>query len=306
MFIMKSNHVKLLALLVLLVLSASFASRARGGRHRGKDRPARREVKAYFQANIRPVLRQQRQKLEPQLAAADRVQLATWRTQLQALKAQGRALRQAAAPAPAPAEGSAPTGRPTLSEAQREQAHQLRFQAQGIMLKVAEMARRYDGPIAKLAKEVQPQKEKWAADINAIVAKNATPEQQQALPERRGRRHGEGPGRLRRFFKPAVFLLMDPNTPTKGPAERGVGTSSVYPNPAAAATQLEYEVKKAGPVSVDLLDKDGNKLRTLLAETPQQKGTHTQALNLSDLPAGTFFFKIVTKSGTQTKRFVKE
>ena len=299
---MKSNPHKLLTLLVVLLLSASITSLARGGRHRGKDHPMHHEVKAYFQANIMPVLLQQRQKLEPQLAAADRAQLATWRTQLKALKEQGRALRQAAAPA----DGSAPAGRPALSETQREQAHQLRFQAQGIMLSVAEMARKYDGPITKLAEEVQPQKEKWTTDIKAIGAKNATPEQQQALTERQGRRLGEGPGRLRRFFKPAMFLLMDPNAPAAGPAERGVGNSSFYPNPAAVTTQLEYEVKKAGPVSIDLLDKDGNKLRTLLPEASQEKGAHSQTMNLSDLPAGTYFYKITTKGGTQTKRFVKE
>ena len=103
-----------------------------------------------------------------------------------------------------------------------------------------------------------------------------------------------------------MFLLLDPNAPADASGERGVGNSSFYPNPAAATTQLEYEVKKAGPVSVDLLDKDGNKLRTLLAETQQEKGSQHQSLDLSDLPAGTYFCKIVTRSGTQTKRFVKE
>lgn len=301
---MKSNPRKLLALLVVLLLSASVASLARGGRHRGEGRPIRREINAYFRANIMPVLRQQRQKLEPQLAAADRAQLATYRTQLNALKEQGRALRQAVAPAA----GSPAGTRPALSPAQREQAHQLRFQAQGIMLQVAEMARKYDGPISKLTEEVQPQKEKWAADIKGLVAKNATPEQQQKMAARQGRRHGEGhgPGSLRKFFKPARFLFMDPNAPADAPAERGIGGSSFYPNPAAATTQLEYDVKKAGPVRVELLDKDGNKLRTLLPEASQEKGTHSQALNLSDLPAGTYLYKITTKSGTQTKRFVKE
>ena len=299
---MKSNASKLLALLVLLVLAASVASLARGGRRRGADRPIRREIKAYFAANVLPVLRQQRQKLEPQLAAADRAQLATYRTQLRALKEQGRALRQAAAPAV----GSPSGTRPALSETQQQQAHQLRFQARSIMLNVAQLAQKYDGEITRLTAEVQPQKEKWATDIKDIVAKNATPEQQQKLAAANSRRHGRGPGQLRKFFKPAMFLLLDPNAPAAAPGERGAGSSSFYPNPAAATTQLEYEVKKAGPVSVDLLDKDGNKLRTLLAETQQEKGGHSQALDLSDLPAGTYFYKITTKSGTQTKRFVKE
>ncbi|WP_460500799.1 T9SS type A sorting domain-containing protein, partial [Hymenobacter agri] len=205
----------------------------------------------------------------------------------------------------APAAGSTPNTRPALTDAQREQAHQLRFQARGIMLNVAQLAQKYDHQISQLAEEVQPQKEQWAADMKAIVAKNATPEQQQKLAAAKGR-HGRGPAQLRRFFKPAMFLLMDPNAPADAPGERGVGVSSFYPNPAAATTQLEYEVKKAGPVSIDLLDKDGNKLRTLLPETPQEKGGQRQQLNLSDLSAGTYFYKIITKSGTQTKRFVKE
>ena len=286
-------------LALLLILAATFTGLARRSPH--ENHPIRHEIRAYFAANVLPVLRQQRQKLEPQLTTADRTQLAAYRTQLRGLKEQGRTLRQAAALAA----GSSPGTRPALTEAQREQLHQLRFQARSIMLSVAQMAQKYDHQISQLAEELQPQKDKWATDIKAIVAKNATPEQQQKLAAAKGR-PGRGPAQLRRFFKPAMFLLMDPNAPADAPGERGIGTSSFYPNPAAATTQLEYEVKKAGLVSIDLLDKDGNKLRMLLPETPQEKGSQRQQLNLSDLPAGTYFYKITTKSGTQTKRFVKE
>ncbi|MDQ2792393.1 MAG: T9SS type A sorting domain-containing protein, partial [Bacteroidota bacterium] len=244
--------------------------------------------------------RQQRQKLEPQLAAADRTLLATYRTQLHALKQQGRALRQAVAPAA----GTMPGTHPVLTEAQREQAHQLRLQARSIMLNVAQMAQKYDGAISQLAQEIQPQKEKWSTDIKAIVVKNATPEQQAKLAAAGSRRPGFGP--LRRLFKPVMFLLLDPNAPAEAPTGPGIGSTSFYPNPAAATTQLEYDVKKAGPVSVDLLDKDGNKLRTLLPETLQDKGSQHQQLDLSDLPAGTYFYRIATRQGTQTKRFLKE
>ncbi|WP_210517894.1 T9SS type A sorting domain-containing protein [Hymenobacter terricola] len=302
---MKSNSPKFLALVLLVVLSATIAGMARGGRHQREDRPIRREIKAYFQANIMPVLRQQRQKLEPQLTAADHAQLATYRTQLRALKEQGQALRHSVMPTDGPA---TPATRPVLTEAQQKQAHQLRFEAKGIMLNVAQMAQKYDGAITQLTAEVQPQKEKWSTDIKAIVAKNATPEHQQKLAAFQGRMHERGG--LRRFFKPAMFLLLDPNAPAAGSAERGVesgvGNTSFYPNPAAPTSQLDYEVKKAGPVTVDLLDKGGNKLRTLVSDASEEKGPHTQQLDLHDLPASTYFYKITTKSGTQTKRFVKE
>ena len=296
---MKSRFTYGLAL--LLVLAATVAGLAR--RAPRENHPARREISAYFRANVLPVLREQRRKLEPQLAAADRAQLAIYRTQLRTLKEQGRALRQAAAPAT----GTVPGTYPILTEAQREQAHQLRLQARGILLSVAQLAQKYDGAIGQLAQEVQPQKAKWSADIKAIAVKNATPEQLAVLAAASSRR-SPGFGRVRRFFKPVTFLLLDPSAPAEAsaPTEPGVGSTSFYPNPAAATTQLEYEVKKAGPVSVDLLDKDGNKLRPLLPETQQEKGQYSQQLNLSDLPAGTYFYRISTRSGAQTKRFVKE
>ena len=293
----KSNPTTFLGLLLLVMLLAAGVTLARGGHHRREGRPAGREVRAYVEANALPVLREQRQKLEPQLAAADRAQLATYRTQLKALKVQGKALRHSVAP-----EGAASTGtRSVLTDAQQQQAHLLRSQAKSIMLNVAQMARRYDAPITKLADEVQPQKEKWATDIKAIAAKNATPEQQAAVAGHLRERDA-----LRRFFKPAMFLLMDPNAPAEGPAERGPGTTRSYPNPTTATSHLDYEVKKTGPVTVDLLDANGRQLRTLLPETTQEKGPHTQQLDLHDLPAGTYFYKITTKRGSETKRLVKE
>ena len=297
---MKSNALKILALLLLVIMSATVVGVARGGRHRQhEDRPMRREIRAYFQANVLPVLQQQRQKLEPQLTAEDRTQLATYRTQLKALKEQGQTLRRSVMP-----EGTAvPATRSTLTEAQQKQAHDLRFQARGIMLNVAQMAQKYDGTITQLTQEVAPQKEKWTTDIKAIVAKNTTPEQQQKIAAFRGWMHERGG--LRRFFKPAMFLLLDSNA-AANQAAPGVGNTSLYPNPAAPTSQLDYDVRKTGPVTIDLLDKDGNKLRTLVSAASQEKGPQTQQLDLHDVPAGTYFYKIITKGGTQTKRFVKE
>jgi len=296
---MKANKLTAAGLLLLIILATSLVGLARGGRHRGGNHPGRREVRSYVEANVLPVLRQQRQKLEPQLSAADQAQLTTYRTQLQALKTQGQALRHSINPS-----GERPATRPTLTEAQQKQAHELRLQARSIMLGVAQIAQKYDGAITQLIQEVQPQKEKWRTDIQAIVAKSVTPEQQKlaAVPGRLHQRDG-----LRHFFKPAMFLLLNPNAPAAGSGEPGsLGNTSFYPNPVAATSQLDYEVKKAGPVTIDLLDKDGNKLRTLVNEPNAEKGLHTQQLNLSDLPAGTYFYKISTKGNAQTKRFVKQ
>jgi hypothetical protein len=298
-FAMKLITPKFLSLLLFAVFAVALTGMARSGRHRqGEERPIRREIKAYFQRNVLPVLQQQRQKLEPQLTAADRTQLAAYRVQLREVKARGKGLRQSLRPA-----GQPYSIRPTLTATQQQQVYQLRSEARGVMLNVAQIAQKYDTAIEQLNQEVQPQKTQWTADIRTIVAKNATPEHQQTRASLQERKHERG---LRQLFKPAVFLLMDPNAPAGSPAERGPGTTAFYPNPTAATSQLEYDVKKAGPVTIDLLDKDGNKLRTLAAAASEEKGQHTQHLDLHDLPAGTYYYKITTKRGTKTERFVKE
>jgi hypothetical protein len=286
---MKRTLLRRLPLVLLLVLAATAVTIARSGfGHRfGPQTPLRHDIKAYVEANVLPVLRQQRQKLETQLAPADQAQIVAYRAQLQALKTQGQALRQRVQ-----ATDAGPGAHPTpLTDAQRQQVQALRLQGKQLMLNVAQLALKYDANIQKLAAEIQPQKAQWTTDIKAIVAKDASPEQQawlarwQVFAARRG-----GLGKL---FKPAANA-----TP--------LGGTSLYPNPAAATTQLQYDVKKAGSVSVELLDGNGTTLRTLLPATQQAKGTYTQSLDLSDLPRGTYFYKVTTRSGSETKRFVKE
>ncbi|MDO7849535.1 T9SS type A sorting domain-containing protein [Hymenobacter sp. M29] len=293
---MKAPSLKLFGLLLLVFLLASVAGVARGGRHPHEGRPGGREIKAYYEANVQPVLLRQRQKLELQLAADDRAQLATYRTQLKALREKGQALHQALIPAAAP-QGE----RPTLTEAQREQFYQLHKETRGIMMNVAQMAQQYSAILTKLSEELQPQKEKWATDIKAIALKNATPEQQEHLAKFGG--HMRGFGEMQRVFRPVMFLLMEPKAED---SERSLGATSFYPNPTVATSQLDYEVKKAGPITVNLLDKNGNQLRALVNEPNAEKGPHTQQLNLSDLPAGTYYYQIITSGSKETKRFVKE
>lgn len=291
--VMKATLFKPLVLLLLVLLVAGNVASLAGS---GKG-PGRGEIKAYYQQNVLPVLRQQRQKLEAQLATADKAQLAIYRTQLQELKQRGKTLRQSIQPA-----GTPQDSRPELTEAQQQQLQQLRADTRGIMLSVAQIAQKYDANINKLAQEVQPQKEKWATDLKALLDKNATPEQKEKRAAWAGKGHRRGGAA--RFFKPAAFLLLDPNAPVK--AERDLGSTSLYPNPVVATSQLDYNVKKAGPVTIELLDGRGNALRTLAQEPKQDKGAHSVPVSLADLPAGTYFYKITTKSGAETRRFVKE
>ncbi|MBO0360025.1 T9SS type A sorting domain-containing protein [Hymenobacter sp. BT186] len=302
---MKSTFTNTLAaaLLLLATATATLAQKPHEA-HQKTGHLARTEVKAYVEQNVLPVVRQQRQKLETQLASTDKAQLATYRTQLKDVRQRSQALRQSFRTSQSAASASSEPASPraSLTEEQRQQLRQLHTETRAIMQNVTQLAQKYATNISQLTQEVQPQKEKWASDIQAIAAKNATPEQQQnssRLPGRMQRHHGTG-----RFFRPAAFLLLDPGTPTAAePALRG---TSLYPNPVVATSQLEYSVTKAGPVTVELLDGRGNILRTLAQEPKQEKGTHVLPVTLGDLAAGTYYYKITTRTGSETKRFVKE
>ena len=266
------------------------------------------EVRAYVEQNVLPVVRQQRQKLEAQLAAPDKTQLATYRSQLQALREQGKALREALRPAA----GSTPGQRPEPSEAQRQQLRQLHEQRRAIMQSVGQLATKYETQLTQIKADVQPQRDKWAADIKALVQKQITPEQQQQLEQWKAQggprgHHGRGFGHgiKQNYFGATRFLLMDPSAPATPATPEATRPAAMYPNPASSTQRLDYAVKKDGNVKVELLDERGNALRTVF-DGQQDKGSHSLDVNLSDLNRGTYYYKITSKGGSETRRFVKE
>jgi len=288
---MKATRLPALALGLLLSIT-SPASYAQLSHQPGPDQPARREIGAYVQQNVLPTVRQQRQKLEPQLSTSDKAQLAVYRAQLHDLRQRGKDLRQAARST------SAATARPTLTETQQQQLRQLHTEIRSLLLSVSQLAQKYDTEIVRLAQEIKPQQEQWAADLQTIATHHISLEQ----ATHRSKHHRRNA--VSRFFRPAAFLLLDPTAQTPTPPA-AMGTR-VYPNPTATATQLDYEVQKAGAVTVELLDGRGNTLRTVQTESKQEKGPHSLAIDVADLPVGTYFFKITTRTGAETKRFVKE
>lgn len=286
---------------LLAVLLTSFSTLAQPSQNtQAAGLPARRAAQAYVQQNVLPVVRQQRQKLDPLLSSSDKAQLAIYRTQLQELRQRGKALRQSFRGA-----GTTPQAtRPALTDAHKQQLQQLRNENKTLQQEVAKLAQKYEGDIARLAQEVQPQKEQWATDLNALQKQNTTPEQQEKLKQRRGK--GRQHNTTARFFRPAFFLLMNPTAPAPAEARTTSSGSGVYPNPVTPTSQLAYEVKKAGPVTVELLDGRGNLVRTIAQEAKKEKGSYTLPVSLGDLANGTYYFKITTKSGSETRRFVKE
>jgi len=286
--------------LLVLLLTTGYLNAFAQGRNRMPERPARKELRAYYTENVLPVVRAQRQKLETQLTTEDKTALNTYRAQLQANRERSKELlRSFRATAPNQ------SGRPQLTDAQRQQLQQQRTDIRAVMLKVAALAQKYDTNIRQLSAEVEPQRTQWSTDTKAIMAKYTTPEQPEKLARFVGGRHGRVGDKLGHYFRPSTFLLMKP-TAFAIPELATNAAASVFPNPSSATTQLEYSVAKAGPVTVELLDNHGTTLRTLINQQSKEKGAHVLVTDLADLPSGTYYYKITTRTGSETKRFLKQ
>ncbi|MBG8552413.1 T9SS type A sorting domain-containing protein [Hymenobacter guriensis] len=261
--------------------------------------PVRQETQTYIQQQVLPVVRQQRLKLDAQLSAADRAQVAECRAQLSSLQKQQREFRRSLQPAGAP-KGQ----RPELTEAQRQQARDLREARQKVEREVKQLAKKYEPQIQALAAEVQPQREKWTTDLQAIRQKYTQPDASQPLDSKPQKQRLSKPDAQ---FTGTRFLLFDPAASARSSASAVLsapGRMSVYPNPIEPRSQVQYDVPKSGSVLIELLDSRGTTLRTLL-QAEQEKGSHTFDLPTQDLSRGTYYLKITTRTGTETQRFVK-
>jgi photosystem II stability/assembly factor-like uncharacterized protein len=65
-----------------------------------------------------------------------------------------------------------------------------------------------------------------------------------------------------------------------------------YPNPTAGAISVEFEAPKPGPVSLELFDIYGKKVRDLEFNTVLHTGALVQSYSIGDLPNGTYVLRL--------------
>ncbi|MCF8373410.1 MAG: T9SS type A sorting domain-containing protein [Bacteroidales bacterium] len=72
------------------------------------------------------------------------------------------------------------------------------------------------------------------------------------------------------------------------------------PNPAKDFTKIDYSIPVNGHVKIVLFTTDGKLVRDLLSEE-MPAGTHTLEVNVSDLAAGTYYYKMMTADFSGSK-----
>jgi hypothetical protein len=243
-------------------------------------------------------MKQQRLKLETQLSAGDKKQLEDLQKRLATNREAGKSFRQERKTQPK-------ADKPAQTDAQRQQMQLHRAEMERIMADARTLAVKYDSNIQALFKEISSSSDKWKTDLEAIHQKHqvAAPAQPNQPPrhQKRGRAgHVSGS-----YMRPVAFLLWDvkQDLPAEG-SDLNSG-NQVFPNPATITNTLKYTVKQAGKVQIDLLDDQGNLLRTL-ENGPKTKGDFQLEVPVSELKSGIYVYKISTKAGVETKRFVKK
>lgn len=85
----------------------------------------------------------------------------------------------------------------------------------------------------------------------------------------------------------------------------GFRVLSLYPNPAGSFSHLHYGVNEQMELTISLLDANGRTVRQL-EKANQPPGLYTLRVDLTDLPSGTYFYKITSAKGQTTQAFLKQ
>ncbi|HER20158.1 MAG TPA: T9SS type A sorting domain-containing protein [Chromatiales bacterium] len=75
-----------------------------------------------------------------------------------------------------------------------------------------------------------------------------------------------------------------------------------YPNPVRGQSLIEYQLERAGDVSIDVFDVRGRRVATLLETTTQPAGDGAVVLDAATLPAGVYFVRLKTPLASVSRK----
>jgi len=277
------------------------------------------EMKAYKDENIKPVLLEQRKKLEPQISATDQAEIAELRVAMKAAKAEIKAVK-------GKYKGTRGEGKRGGDEG-RKAVHSIKDKYAEKYEAAKALADKYDTQITTLLGEVKDEKGQWEGDMKGIKdkyfgdikeelgrdrhkGKNGEKAERKEKRDHEGKgqkgsRHEGKRGHHRGKNDKVAFLLMDVNKAEKK-AERKSRRAQgikVFPNPSATNNTLQYTVNQSGNVKIELHDRSGNIIRTI-TNAYKTAGDYTETVDLNGLKNIVYFYVITDAEGTRSKKFM--
>ncbi|HED10758.1 MAG TPA: T9SS type A sorting domain-containing protein [Caldithrix abyssi] len=80
-----------------------------------------------------------------------------------------------------------------------------------------------------------------------------------------------------------------------------------YPNPFNPATTISFSLNKAGNISLDIFNIQGQKVKTVLDQVPAKSGYHSVRVDMSDLSSGVYYYRLkgLSQSISRKMMFLK-
>lgn len=210
--------VNLILMIALFVSTQVFAQKGKG-----EHKEMRKEMKAYKDANILPVIKAQRLKLESELSEAEKNTISKIRTEMEANKEEHKGFRKEMQ------KNKKSGGEP--SETQKAKMEEIRAKKKQAMETLKPIAKAHKETLKALNEEIAPKKETWETDLQAIRSKHISDEEWEKMqeehkakreahhPEKEHKGNGKGKGKkhegkdgfgLHKMTNPTKFLLLDP------------------------------------------------------------------------------------------------
>ncbi|MEO1626285.1 MAG: T9SS type A sorting domain-containing protein [Bacteroidota bacterium] len=267
-----------------------------------------KELKAYQKENIRPVMLEQRQKLEQEMSPEDIAAVEKLRTALKQYKAEHKGKAQARR---ADRQGDAEQSMARKSHGPKGRKHRkaglmgfLKSNTEYQSL-ANELIDTYSDDIERINGEIEDQVAQWEVDKKAIVDKHMG-QMDEELSGKFHRKRGQKKEEFktdRDRMKKLGFLLMRADGPeeTVRASRQADRPMKIYPNPSATNQTLEFETSQAGIVMVDIIDKNGQVVRQLF-NGQLEAGSHQLEVDVQDLSGFVHYYRITDANGQSTKK----
>ena len=114
----------------------------------------------------------------------------------------------------------------------------------------------------------------------------------------RGKRGHKG-----QAMKKGAFLLLDPNQAVNDSKLESLTQIKIYPNPSTNSNVLDYTVKEAGRIKIEIHDAQGRLVKVLL-DADKAPGNYQVNTDLSELKNKVYYYVVSDKQGISTKKFI--
>lgn len=282
------------------------AQQAERKQHWEQKKAMLKEMKAYHEQNVKPVMLTQRAKLETKISVEDKATIAQLRTEVEKHKKEMQAKKM----------DGFMKGRKGVEGRHRGHGKEMgERQRPAHFETIKGLVEKYGEDIDALFAEVEPQAAEWKEATKAIKEKYAIekpnrPEGAEKRGERFKGKRGHGKkhaGAHMHKMKKGAFLLLDPaSTDASIPELEAPGALtevSVFPNPATTVNTVKYTVKEAGQVRIELHSEDGNTIKVVV-DGYMAAGDYTEQVDLSNLIDGAYYYTIIDQQGISTKTVV--